>query len=98
MPTQASFADWRNPMSADLQAPMFTNEDAAREALEAVRWPNGPECPHCGNVNAERITKLQGKSHRPGLYYCKECEGHFTVTVGSVFERSKIPLTKWWLA
>jgi transposase-like protein len=49
-------------------------------------------------VDSARITKLQGKSHRPGLYYCKECEGHFTVTVGSVFERSKIPLTKWWLA
>ena len=85
-------------MSADLQAPMFTDETAAREALEAARWPDGPVCPHCGNVDQERIAKLQGKSHRPGLYYCNECTGHFTVTVGSCFERSKIPLTKWWLA
>jgi transposase-like protein len=85
-------------MSADLQNPIFNDEDAAREALEAVRWPNGPFCPHCGSV--ERIAKVEGtkKSHRPGLYYCNACKGQFTATVGTVFERSKIPLTKWWLA
>jgi transposase-like protein len=85
-------------MSADLQAPMFTDENAAREALEAVRWPNGPVCPHCGSV--ERLALIAGEkhSHRPGLYYCNDCKGQFTVTVGTVFERSKIPLTKWWLA
>ena len=46
------------------------------------------------------LRKVEGtkKSHRPGLYYCNECKGQFTVTVGTVFERSKIPLTKWWLA
>lgn len=85
-------------MSANLHSPIFTDENKAREALEAVRWPNGPECPFCGNVDQDRIAKLQGKSHRPGLYYCNECDGQFTVTVRSVFERSKIPLTKWWLA
>src|ERR1700730_3841867 len=85
-------------MSADLQAPMFTDENAAREALEAVRWPNGPVCPHCGSV--ERLALIAGEkhSHRQGLYYCNDCKGQFTVTVGTVFERSKIPLTKWWLA
>jgi transposase-like protein len=84
----------------DLQNPIFTDENAAREALEAVRWPNGPYCPHCGNSDPERIAKVEGKkqSHRPGLYYCNECKGQFTVTVGTVFERSKVPLTKWWLA
>ena len=43
---------------------------------------------------------MEGKkqSHRPGLYYCNGCKGQFTVTVGTVFERSKVPLTKWWLA
>jgi transposase-like protein len=83
---------------AALQNPIFTDENAAREALEAARWPNGPICPHCGSV--ERIAKVNGikKTHRPGLYYCNECKGQFTVTVGSVFERSKVPLTKWWLA
>jgi transposase-like protein len=85
-------------MTADLQNPIFTDTDKAREALEAVRWPNGPICPHCGSV--ENIAKVEGtkKSHRPGLYYCNACKGQFTVTVGTVFERSKIPLCKWWLA
>jgi transposase-like protein len=87
-------------VTADLQNPMFTNEDKAREALEAVRWPDGPVCPHCGNSHEERIAKVEGqkRSHRPGLYYCAECKGQFTATVGTVFERSKVPLTKWWLA
>ena len=82
------------------QDPMFHDEDKAREALEAVRWPDGPICPHCGNSDQDKIAKMEGKkqSHRPGLYYCNECKGQFTVTVGTVFERSKIPLTKWWMA
>jgi transposase-like protein len=79
---------------------IFHDEDGAREALEAVRWPDGPICPHCGNADPDRIAKVQGKkqTHRPGLYYCNECQGQFTVTVGTVFERSKIPLSKWWHA
>lgn len=87
-------------MTADLQNPIFHDEDKAREALEAVRWPHGPICPHCGNCDPETIAKVEGKkqSHRPGLYYCNACKGTFTVTVGTVFERSKIPLSKWWLA
>lgn len=79
-----------------LNAPRFRNDDAAREHLEAIRWPNGPICPHCGGI--ERISKLQGKSHRPGLYFCGDCREQFTVTIGTVFERSKIPLHKWVLA
>jgi transposase-like protein len=79
---------------------MFQDEDKAREALEALRWPDGPYCPHCGNSDQEKIAKVEGKkqSHRAGLYYCNDCKGQFTVTVGTVFERSKVPLTKWWLA
>lgn len=73
--------------------PRFHNAAAAREYLESVRWPHGPACPRCGAL--ERITKLQGKSHRPGLYECGECRDQFTVTVGTVFERSKISLDKW---
>jgi len=83
-------------MPADLQNPIFNDETAAREALEAVRWPNGPYCPHCGVT--DRIAKVEGEKHRAGLYYCNTCKGTFTVTVGTVFERSKVPLTKWWLA
>ncbi len=83
-------------MSADLQSPAFTNEIAAREAIEAVLWPHGPVCPRCGSF--DRIGKVDGKSARPGLHYCGECKRQFTVTVGTIFERSKVPLSKWWLA
>ena len=84
----------------DLQNPIFNDLNKAREALELTRWPNGPYCPHCGNSDETKIAKIEGKkkSHRAGLYYCNECKGQFTVTVGTVFERSKVPLTKWWLA
>lgn len=82
----------------NLTAPIFTDAEAARRHLEAQVWPNGPVCPHCGNADGERITALKGKSHRPGLYQCMECREQFTVTVGSAFERSKIPLNKWLLA
>src|ERR1044072_6665843 len=75
--------------------PIFTNDTAARRHLEAIRWPEGPICPHCGNADQAKIVLLKGKSHRPGLYQCNECREHFTVTVGSVMERSHIPLTKW---
>ena len=82
-------------MTANLQNPIFTDETKAREWLEARVWPNGPVCPHCGNVDQEKITALAGKAHRPGLYQCAECREQFTVTVKTVFERSKIPLSKW---
>lgn len=82
--------------SADLQTPAFTDENAAREAMEAVMWPHGPCCPRCGSL--DRIGKVSGKSARAGLYYCGECKRQFTVTVGTIFERSKVPLAKWWLA
>ena len=85
-------------MKAIFQDPMFHDEDKAREALEAELWPDGPICRHCGNSDPDKIAKMQGKSHRPGLYYCNECKGQFTVTVGTVLERSKIPLTKWLMA
>jgi len=82
-------------MSFNLTYPIFHNEDAARAHLEKLRWPEGPVCPHCGETN--RISKMSGKSHRKGLYQCNngECKKPFTVTIGSVMERSKIPLNKW---
>jgi transposase-like protein len=72
----------------------FQDDTAAREYLEATLWPNGPVCPHCAVINTAYITK------KPGLYRCgeKECRKDFTVTVGTVFERSKVPLHKWLLA
>lgn len=71
----------------------FHDEEAARAHLEATRWPNGPVCPHCGGV--ERNSRLQGKAHRPGLLFCGDCRSQFSVTVGTVFEDSKVPLHKW---
>ncbi len=84
-------------MDFDISAPHFHDEDKARAYLEARRWPNGPFCPHCG-VTDERITKLEGEKHRPGLYQCNDCHGQFSVTVGTLYERSHIPLHKWLLA
>ncbi|WP_337188073.1 IS1595 family transposase [Phenylobacterium sp.] len=84
-------------MTAQLQNPIFHNEAKAREWLEARVWKDGRHCPHCGAVE-ERTRKLEGEAHRAGLYQCNECRQQFTATVGTLFERSKIPLTKWLLA
>src|SRR6202048_2733216 len=82
----------------DIQNPAFTDEDQAREALEGIRWPDGPYCPHCGNADQTKIAKGLGKVSRAGLYYCASCNGQFTVTTGTVMEDSKIPLSKWLFA
>ena len=84
-------------MTFDITNPIFTDKEAARVHLEATRWPDGAFCPHCGSFN---VRELKGKSHRAGLSQCneKECRQQFTVTVGTVFERSKVPLNKWLLA
>src|ERR1700682_1646605 len=81
----------------DLTSPIFHDDDKAREHLESLLWPAGPSCPRCG-VMGDRITKLQGKSTRPGVHKCKDCRKPFTVTVGTVMERSHIPLSKWVMA
>ena len=81
----------------DLTKPIYHDNDAAREHLETLLWPEGPVCPRCG-VMGDRITKLKGKSTRPGVYKCKDCRKPFSVTVGTVMERSKVPLCKWVLA
>ncbi len=64
----------------DLTNPVFHDEDKARAHLEEQRWPNGPECPHCGERHA--VTKLEGQKHRKGLYQCNGCRAQFSVTVG----------------
>lgn len=85
----------------DLTAPQFTDEEAARKHIEAIRWPDGPVCVHCGSV--ERIYPVKarpGRKIRAGLYKCgnKGCGKQFTVTVGTVFEGSHVPLNKWLMA
>jgi transposase-like protein len=83
-------------MTADLTNPIFTDEEAARKHFEAIRWPNGPVCPHCGLVDDAR--QFKGEAHRPGVYKCHGCQKQFTATVGTLYERSHIPLHKWLLA
>ena len=79
---------------AILNQPHFQDADKARDYLEALRWPHGPVCPHCGSISGKHLT-LKGKQYRPGLYKCSYCYEQFTVTVGTVFERSKIALNVW---
>lgn len=71
-------------------------DEQAREYLERVRWPNGPVCPHC--QAQDNATKLEGKAHREGVYKCRSCRKQFTVTVGTIFERSHIGLRLWLMA
>lgn len=85
-------------MEAALLAPHFVDADKARQVLESERWPEGPVCPHCGVI--ENIYKLEpkegAKTHaRKGVYKCGGCRKQFTVTVGTIFEDSHIPLNKW---
>ena len=82
-------------MPNELSNKIFQNETKARQWLENHLWPDGPICPHCGTV--DNATAL---ASRPGSYQCneKECRKQFTVTVGTLFERSHIPLNKWLLA
>jgi transposase-like protein len=84
-------------MTINLTDPIFTNEAKARAHLEEIRWPNGKvACVHCGGM--DRVYRLEGKAHRPGLFHCNDCDGQFTVTTGSVMESSHVPLNKWVLA
>jgi len=81
---------------------IFHNDETARAVLEALRWPDGPVCPkilrktgglRCG-ATGTAVAELK-QSHRRGLFRCKSCRGQFTVTVGTVFANSKVPLSKW---
>jgi transposase-like protein len=78
------------------------SEDQARETIERILWPDGPVCPHCGAVeNMTRLHGIGGKKrtrHRQGCFQCNNCHEQFTVTVGTIFENSHIPLRKWLMA
>jgi len=78
----------------------FSNEDAARELLESMRWPNGPACPHCGGADPYKLTpKPTSKSPgRKGLYKCRACRKQFSVLLGTIFSDSHVPVTKWLMA
>ena len=80
-------------MSSLLSQQHLQDEQAAYEWVEAHLWPEGPICPHCGSV--ERISKMGGKATRFGLYKCYACRNQFRVTVGTIFEKSHVPLYLW---
>jgi transposase-like protein len=80
----------------NLTDPIFTDEEAARAHFETIRWPDGRVCFHCGTVGNSVL--LKGKSTRPGLYKCRDCRKPFSATMGTIYERSHIPLHKWLLA
>jgi transposase-like protein len=84
-------------------AKAYGDEAKARELLEAWRWPNGPVCPHCHNAGEKPLSKLEAQAASPrgvrqGVYFCGACRRQFTVTVGTVLERSHVPLSKWLMA
>jgi transposase-like protein len=82
----------------------YSDADKARELLERLRWPKGAICPHCRNDGKSKpISKLTPKAEsksavRKGVYFCGACRKQFTVTVGTVFEGSHIPIGKWLMA
>jgi transposase-like protein len=78
----------------------FSDEPAARQLLESMRWPNGAACPRCGGADPYKLNvKASGKNPaRKGLWKCKACRKQFTVTTGTIFESSHIAISKWLLA
>lgn len=79
-----------------LSRPYFHDEQAAFDFVEAIIWPKGPICPHCGCT--DHITAIKpnpAKRVRYGLKKCRDCLGQFTVRMGTIFEESKLPMTKW---
>ena len=79
-------------------AEVFSDEDKARELLEKLRWRDGVRCPHCEGVRAYTITPKEGSKTRKGLWKCADCRKQFSVTVGTIFHGSRIPLGKWLMA
>ena len=76
----------------------YSDEDKARGLLEKLRWPNGATCPHCQFNEVYKLKPGKGSSTRSGVYKCSACRKQFTVTVGTIFEGSHIPISKWLMA
>lgn len=101
MKANKHMSDTPNDLNLDQIMAHFATDEAARAFLEGVRWPNGPVCPHCGNADRAAIYDIAENAAsevRAGLRECKACGEQFTVTVGTIFESSHIPLRKWLVA
>src|SRR5438132_2379463 len=99
MDSQNETAMTKTPEGLTLEKIMkrFGTDEAAREYLESIRWPNGPVCPHCGE-SERKAYRLNVKGTKRRLWKCAACRKQFTVMVGTIFEDSHIPLNKWLLA
>lgn len=96
-------SDEKEELNLATLAKKYSNENKARKLFEAMRWPDGPVCPHCKNKGEKLLSKLKAqpkskKGVRDGVYFCAACRKQFTVTVGTAFEGSHIPLSKWLMA
>jgi transposase-like protein len=87
-----------NELTLDNILAHFTTDEQARTYLESLLWANGTTCPRCYSSDPVDVYKMTGKSIRAGLYNCRACKRAFTVTVGTIFEDSHIPLRKWLVA
>jgi len=80
----------------------FSDEGEAWKLMESIRWPNGPVCPHCGHSKKHYLLKprktRQGNISPRRLWKCADCRTQFSVLIGTIFERSHVPLSKWLLA
>lgn len=87
-------------------AKQYSDEEEAYKLVERIRWPDGPICPHCGVIgNAYYLEPKEGnRKTRTGkttyrrVWKCADCRKQFSVLVGTIFEDSRIPLSKWLLA
>jgi transposase-like protein len=85
-------------------AKQYSNEEAAYKFLEATRWENEILCPHCQNIGADFIKPEKERKTRTGkvtyrrIWRCHNCKKQFSVLVGTIFEDSRVPLSKWLLA
>jgi len=75
--------------------PLFSDEQKAVEYLEDKRWGEHQDCPKCGSVDVYKMTNNHGKRQRDFRWRCRECEGQYTVRIGTIFEESRIPLRHW---
>jgi transposase-like protein len=85
----------KNTQPFPSQNPIFHSEQAARAALEALRWPEGAVCPHCSTEKHNIKVGGTKHAHRAGLHHCKSCRKQFTVTVGTALARTRVSLLKW---
>lgn len=87
-----------NTLSLAQITEVFNDEDKARELLENLRWKGEATCPHCESLRVYKLTPKEGSKTRKGLWKCGTCRKQFTVTVGTIFEQTRIPLGKWLMA